>query len=385
MSRDFIFVSAYEYVIIYIMSKKTPSYSSSVDYSIADPVKILAQKEGQVTSKNLPFGFKEVEGTRGESAYVFDMGDRYGALVQEGLGTKSLIAQAVYDATGVSHFANIATDTVAAIVNDLITVGATAAVVNAYWSAQSYEWLSDPKVSEEFIQGWRKACDAAGATWGGGETQSLPDIIEKGALEFAGSGFGIIDPKDRLTVGKDISVGDVIILFESAGIHANGVSLARSLADALPDGYQTKLPSGGTYGEALLTPSIVYAKVIQAIFEADVDIHYMAHITGHGWRKLMRHTKSLTYRIKEVPPVPEVLQFIQKSVEMTDEEAYGTFNMGAGYAIFVPVMGVEKVLQVSQEQGIKAYTAGVVEEGEKQVIIEPLNITYKKEDLAVRA
>ena len=367
------------------MSKKTISYSSSVDYSIADPVKILAQKEGQATSKNLPFGFKEVIGTRGESAYVFDMGDCYGALVQEGLGTKSLIAKAVYAQTGVSYFANIAIDTVAAIVNDLITVGATPAVVNAYWSMQSYEWFSDIKVAEEFIQGWKKACDEAGATWGGGETQSLPGIIEKGTLEFAGSGFGIINPKDRLTVGKEIHADDAIILFESFGIHANGVSLARSLADELPDGYQTKLPSDATYGEALLTPSIVYAKVIQAIYEAGVDIHYMVHITGHGWRKLMRHTKALTYRIKEVPPVPEVLQFIQESVEMSDEESYGTFNMGAGYAIFVPAMDVEKVLQISNQQDIKAYNAGVVEEGEKQVIIEPLNITYKKEDLAVRA
>jgi phosphoribosylformylglycinamidine cyclo-ligase len=71
-------------------------YHKSVDYSQADPMKVLAQKEGLATAGNMPFGFREVAGTRGESAYVFSMGDRWGAFVQEGLGTKSLIAQAVY-------------------------------------------------------------------------------------------------------------------------------------------------------------------------------------------------------------------------------------------------------------------------------------------------
>jgi len=84
---------------------KKLDYHKSVNYSQADPVKILAQKEGLATAANMPFGFKEVAGTRGESAYVFDMGGQWGAFVQEGLGTKSLIAQKVYEDSGVSHFA----------------------------------------------------------------------------------------------------------------------------------------------------------------------------------------------------------------------------------------------------------------------------------------
>ena len=79
-------------------------YHQSVNYSQADPMKILAQKEGLATAGNMPFGFSEVEGTRGESAYTFKIGDQWGAFVQEGLGTKSLIAQSIYKKTGVSHF-----------------------------------------------------------------------------------------------------------------------------------------------------------------------------------------------------------------------------------------------------------------------------------------
>ena len=54
---------------------------------------------------------------------MFQMGDQWGAFVQEGLGTKSLIAQAVYAKTGESHFAAIAQDTVATVINDLVSVG----------------------------------------------------------------------------------------------------------------------------------------------------------------------------------------------------------------------------------------------------------------------
>jgi phosphoribosylformylglycinamidine cyclo-ligase len=117
---------------------KKLDYHNSVNYSLADPQKILAQKQGLETVKNLPPNFSEVKGTRGESAYVFKMGSTWGALVQEGLGTKSLIAQAVYEKTGRSHFAAIAQDTVACVINDLISVGAQPVVLNAYWSSSSY-------------------------------------------------------------------------------------------------------------------------------------------------------------------------------------------------------------------------------------------------------
>src|SRR5690606_22379589 len=101
------------------MASSKLNYHKLVDYDVADPAKVLAQQEGKATAKNMPYGFSEVEGTRGESAYVFHMGDSYGALVQEGLGIKSLIAQNIYEETGESYFASVAKDTVAAIINDL--------------------------------------------------------------------------------------------------------------------------------------------------------------------------------------------------------------------------------------------------------------------------
>lgn len=365
------------------MTKKL-SYHSSVNYSVADPAKVLAQQEGKKTAGNMPFGFKEVEGTRGESAYVFDMGDVYGAIVQEGLGTKSLIAQDIYKKTGESYFAAIAKDTVATFVNDLISVGATPVVSNAYWSSSSYEWLGDKKLTTDFITGWRKACDEAGITWGGGETQSLSGIVEDGVLELAGSAFGVVKPKSQLITEKKLRSGDVILLIESSGVHANGISLAREIAKTLHNGYQTAMPSGALYGDALLNPTHLYAKLLRELFAAGLDIHYVSNITGHGWRKIMRATAEFTYEIDQVPPVAEVFSFIAEHSGNDEREMYGNYNMGAGYAVFLSEADAVKAQAIAKNLGLQSWLAGWVKDGPKQLNITPLNITFGGDSLEVR-
>lgn len=365
------------------MTKKL-SYHDSVNYSQADPMKVLAQQQGLETVHNLPQGFTELNGTRGESAYVFDMGNMWGALVQEGLGTKSLIAQSIYESTGKNHFAAIAQDTVACIINDLISVGATPVVLNAYWTSSSYAWLTDHNLAEEFIKGWRMACDKAKVVWGGGETQSLSGIIEKDKLEFAGSAFGVITSKQRLIQDKHLRSGDAIVLIESNGVHANGISLAREIANTLPDGYSTTLKSGLTYGEVLLQPTHIYTALVEGLFEADVDIHYLSNITGHGWRKLMRSNKQLSYVIDHVPEVPEIFEFIAEKSVNTAAEMYGNYNMGTGYAVYVPLAEVDAVIKVAAELKLQAWRFGSVEAGPKQVIIKPKDIVFKGDTLGVR-
>ena len=110
----------------------------------------------------------------------------------------------------------------------------------------------------------------------------------------------------------------------------------------------------------------------------------MANITGHGWRKIMRHPEEFSYRITSMPPVPEVLSFMVENGEIQTEEAYGSLNMGAGYAIYISEPDVKKVLSISEELGIRAYEAGVVEKGNKQVVIDPLEISYKGSSLKLR-
>lgn len=362
------------------MKAKIAYSSTGVDYSVMDPLKKLAQKMGKETAKDFP----EVEESRGESAYVWKEEDAYRAFVIEGLGTKSLVADAMSKITGKTYYDAIAQDTIAMIVNDIITVGALPQVINAYFATGGPEWFTDTKRSTALVEGWSKACKLAGAVWGGGETPGLAGIVNQDTIELAGAGIGIIKPKERLTLGDKLTAGDVIIVIESSGIHANGLSLARAVAENLTDGYATKLPSGIMFGESLLSPTYIYVAMVKALFEARLDIHYMANITGHGWRKLMRANQNFTYVINNVPPTPELFNFIQVNSGNSDEEMYGTLNMGAGYAIYLPAEQAEETRQIIKESGFESWNAGVVKEGSKKVIIEPKNITFEADTLGVR-
>jgi phosphoribosylformylglycinamidine cyclo-ligase len=110
--------------------------ASGVDYARIDPLKLDAQRAALATGAHLDrHGFSEVESSRGESAYVVDVGPFYLASIVECLGSKALVADEMAALTGGSFYAGIAQDTIAMAVNDLVTVGATPLVVQAYWAA----------------------------------------------------------------------------------------------------------------------------------------------------------------------------------------------------------------------------------------------------------
>lgn len=350
-----------------------------------DPIKVLAQEEAKATGNLLSaFGASEVPRSRGESAYVWEENDCYRAFVLEDLGTKNLVAHEVRKFTGKTYYDSLAQDTIAMIVNDLIVVGALPQVVNAYWVLGDSAWLNDKERIADLVHGWAAACKLSGAAWGGGETPTLKGVIEPSTIDLAGAAVGVIANKKNLVLGDELTPGDKIILIESTGIHANGLTLARSIADKLPDGYKTKLSDGSSYGEALLRPTHIYVNLIKALQKSDIKVHYMVNITGHGWRKLMRANQNLSYIIDIIPKPQPVFYFIQKQTSSDDKEMYGNFNMGAGFAIYAPPAEAKKVVAQAKKLGLKSWIAGTVEKGPKRVVIKPLNIIFEGESLAVR-
>ena len=367
------------------MNKRITYEQSGVGYGVLDAVKRLAQTAGKKTLLNRQSTkVHEIVKSRGESAYVWEEKDCYRAFVMEGLGTKNLVADEVRKITGRTYYDAIAQDAVAMIVNDLIVVGAAPLVINAYFAVGSSDWFSDKKRTDDLIKGWAAACRESGAVWGGGETPTLKDIIKPDTIDLAGSAIGTIQPKKRLTLSDRLTPGDAIVLIESSGIHANGLTLARSVASRAPKGYTTRLTDGSLFGEALLRPTYIYAKLVADLFNHDVDLHYMVNITGHGWRKLMRANQNFTYTIKTLPtPQPE-FTFIQSVSHQSDKEMYETFNMGAGFALFLPPEDVAMVKTCAKSHGFKVWNAGTVSKGPKCVRITPLNITFTADSLRVR-
>ena len=368
------------------MPTATLNYQQAgVDYGLIDPLKIAAQRAAAATARQLPaHGFSEVQASRGESAYVVDLGPFYLASIVECLGSKALVADEMARLTGHTYYDGIAQDTIAMAVNDLITVGATPLVVQAYWAAGGSSWFGDTRRADALVAGWQRACECCGVTWGGGETPALAGIVEDGRIDLAAACTGLINPKQRLSVGDRLSPGDAIVLLDSSGIHANGLSLARKLVERLPQGWLTEIEPGRTYGHAVLAPTVLYSPMTEGLWRAGVVPHYCANITGHGWRKLLRHPAALTYRIRSMPPVPSILQFIQRHAGQDDREAYGTFNMGAGFALFVDPADAQRTVQIGQDLGFGARLAGFVEAGPKRLLIEPLGIAFGGDDLKLR-
>jgi phosphoribosylformylglycinamidine cyclo-ligase len=358
---------------------------AGVDYDVLDAAKRDALGQAALTSALATArGATLLDASRGEPATVLEIGGRYLAFVLECLGTKSMIAASYEKLTGVDRFSSIAYDTVGAIVNDCCCVGALPFVVNAYFATGSAQWYGATR-HRSLVEGWRRACEDAGAAWGGGESPTLSGLIAPDGIDLAGSAIGLVPEGRQPILGEELGPGDEIVLVASSGLHANGASLVRSAADQLPEGLSTTLASGSTLGEAALQESVLYVSLIEALAASEIALHYASHITGHGWRKLMRADRELSYRLVQLPEVPEVLAFLVEHFSMSPSEAYATFNMGAGFALYVAQGQGEATVELARALGHRALVAGRVETGPREVVIEPLGVHYGAEDLELRS
>lgn len=359
---------------------------AGVDYSTLDAGKRSAMSSALATSQLLAArGGRALDASRGEPAFVFELAGQTLAFVLEGLGTKSIVARHVLERHGVNRFADVAYDTVAAILNDLCCVGALPLVVNAYFATGASEWYRDRERSGALLDGWQRACVDAGCTWGGGESPSLPGLVDERDIELAGAAVGAVPEGGRAILGEDLKVGDEIVIVASNGLHANGASLARLVAERLEDGYATRLPSGRTLGESLLDPSVMYVPLVAAVLEHGLPISYLSHITGHGLLKLMRPPRPFSYRITALPRVPEVLNFLVAESSLDARAAYSTFNMGCGYALYCGAGSAAEIVSLATELGLHAMRAGSVEDGPRQVLLEPLDVRYGSDELELSA
>jgi len=146
------------------------------------------------------------------------------------------------------------------------------------------------------------------------------------------------------------------------------------------------MDDGRMFGEGLLDASAIYVPFVAECQKRGVRLKYLSHITGHGWRKLMRLDQPLVYRITSLPPVPPVFRFIQQHGPVDAAEAYATFNMGAGLAAYVAPADVPACLAASKATGISAWHAGnVAQEGSRKAVeILPLGIIFDADSLRVR-
>jgi phosphoribosylformylglycinamidine cyclo-ligase len=360
--------------------------SSGVRYDRLDAFKRACQRAARTTAPQLAtHGYSEPKSVRGESAYLIEAADHFLAHVEEGLGTKNLVADAMQAATGRSFYHAIGIDTVATIVNDLVTCGALPISVAMHAAAGDSEWFADEKRANDLIEGFAEGCRLAGAVWGGGETPTLRGVVAPGTIALAGSALGKISPKN-LRITGEVRDGDAIVFLASSGVQTNGLSLCRLIAEKLPQGYLTPIGNGRTYGEALLAPSVIYVAFVRECQRCGIKLNYAAHVTGHGWRKLMRLDEPFVYEITQVRPPGALFDFLMHAGPISAREAYATFNMGVGFAAYVVAKDVDATLAAAKACGYDAWSAGRVkkEGGRKAVIVPSLGLAFEGDTLQVR-
>jgi len=271
----------------------------------------------------------------GHFAALLRLGDKAIAMSTDGVGSKILVAELLdkYDTVGI--------DCVAMVVNDILCVGAEPLAMVDYLAVEK----PNPDIAAQIGKGLADGAEQAEIAMIGGETASLPEIVNN--FDLAGTGIGIVDIDDIVT-GENIMEGNILIGICSSGIHSNGLSLARkvffqdaglNVDDELP-GFPQK-----TVGEELLRPTRIYVKPIMELLKSDVTVHGLAHITGGGFNNLKRLNQDVGYYIDDLPQPNPVFESIF-SLGVPLEEMYRVFNMGIGMVVIVPEEDSQNALNI---------------------------------------
>jgi phosphoribosylformylglycinamidine cyclo-ligase len=373
-------------------------YEAMIGYGMLDPVKRAAMEAARLTDSNIAdTGLSVLGWSRGESVFLVEQGDIVWGTLEEGLGTKNkvadaislsmhhayMVAKSIGSELGKTFYDQLAMCNAAMIFNDMATLNLRALIANMHWAVGSPDFFKNERRVVDLIDGTKKACDKAGCVWGGGETPTLRNIVYPDSILLSGSAIGWANPKSKLITPKAVP-GDSIFVLLSSGIMANGLTMARDVAEMLPHGYFTTLSDGQTYGEALLTPTDIYGPAIGAMIDDGIGIDYAVNITGHGWRKLMRLNAEVSYIVHNLPIPGEEFCLIQTVMRQNNKQMYETFNMGGGFAIYAPSPFRKRIEGIAKEYGFKVIEAGYIEAGPRRVVIEPLQIEWTAKDLGVR-
>ncbi|AXF57525.1 phosphoribosylformylglycinamidine cyclo-ligase [Salicibibacter kimchii] len=275
----------------------------------------------------------------------------------DGVGTKLLLAFAA------AQHDTIGEDAVAMCVNDILVQGAEPLYFLDYIAAGK----TDPARMEAIVKGVSNGCRQAGCALIGGETAEMPGMYDEHEYDVAGFVVGVVE-KDALITGDEVQVGDRLIGLPSTGVHSNGFSLVRKIIkDKGLDLQKTYAPMEGVpLGEALLTPTKIYAQHIQALLSA-LPVSGMAHITGGGL--LENVPRMLPEGLgANIDPVhwehPDIFSFLQQQGKLSDMDMYSTFNMGIGYVIAVRPEREEEALGILPD----ARAIGTVDQSEALTI-----------------
>ncbi len=157
--------------------------------------------------------------------------------------------------------------------------------------------------------------------------------------------------------------GDCLIGLVSNGAHSNGYSLARKvLFEHAKLGFleRPRELGGQTVGEALLTPTVLYARAVQALLGGAVDVHAMSHVTGGGIPGNVPRVlpEGLGVRLGIDWARPPIFDLIARLGGVSLHEMRRAFNMGIGFVVVVAAADAERAVGALRNAGVSSFEMG---------------------------
>jgi phosphoribosylformylglycinamidine cyclo-ligase len=262
----------------------------------------------------------------------------------DGVGTKVMIA------IESGRHETIGIDLVAMSVNDLVVQGAEPLFFLDYFACGKLT----PEVGAQVVKGVALGCREAGCALIGGETAEMPGLYKAGDYDLAGFAVGAVERDAVLPRG--VAAGDVVLGLASSGLHSNGFSLARKVAETSGLRWDAPCPfaPGVTLGEAMLTPTRLYIRSCLAAIRETGGVKALAHITGGGITenvpRVLPAGLGVRVDLSRVPVLP-VFRWLAASGGIAESEMLRTFNCGIGMVAVVEPAKADAVVAVLDREG----------------------------------
>jgi phosphoribosylformylglycinamidine cyclo-ligase len=269
----------------------------------------------------------------------------------DGVGTKLKVA---IDA---GIHTTVGQDLVNHCVNDIAVCGAKPMYFMDYMAFGKL----DKNVATEIVTGFAKACKENSVALIGGETAEMPGLYDSKDYDLSGTIVGMVE-KSKIIDGSKIEKGDILIGFESNGLHTNGYSLARKILFEKYSLDENISEINSDLKTELLKVHKSYLHIIQEM-SSNIEVKAFSHITGGG---IIGNTKRVVPSGRNINidwstwQLPAIFRLIQQTGEINDDEMRMVFNMGIGLIAIVNKADVFETVKICEQLGEKPIIIGEI-------------------------
>ncbi|MBS3741212.1 MAG: phosphoribosylformylglycinamidine cyclo-ligase, partial [Candidatus Cloacimonetes bacterium] len=278
----------------------------------------------------------------------------------DGIGTKIELAER----TGIYN--TIAYDLVAMVVDDLAANGFEPCSLSNILDVD----LLDKKIVDDLMRGLAQAAAQAEVSITGGEIAELGSRIsgygKNMHFNWGATGIGILPHiLSQPISGKEVEAGDVVLSFKSRGFRSNGFSLIRRIMKKNfgIEWHKNKYSHNKSWGEILLTPSLIFTPLINRIIINKIIPHAIVHVTGGGLPDNLKRIltpNNLGAELSDVHTPQKFVTDLQKMGNIKEKEAYRLWNMGNGFLVILNKDKIEELQKISSKLNYKINTAGKI-------------------------